>query len=164
MNVVFLDYDGVVNTPRWDKDENGKWHCRYNFPIDGKVNNEGAVQWISEFCEKYNYSIVVTSTWREWGNYQICLRNAGLRDNIEILGGVPVLRKKRHFEIEAYLEEHPEIENYLIFDDENTIYELRTHLVLCNCDEGFGLREYREAERLHRLFTKESLSKGTNND
>ena len=59
--VLFLDYDGVVNTPMWN--EKGTI-CRYNMPKDGKVNNFQAVQWISEFCQKFHFQIVVTSTWR----------------------------------------------------------------------------------------------------
>lgn len=45
--VIFLDYDGVVNTPMWDTD--GK-HCSYAHPGDNKVNNFQAVQWLSEAC------------------------------------------------------------------------------------------------------------------
>lgn len=61
--VIFLDYDGVVNIPKWEN-RNGKWHCRYSNVLDGKVNDEQAVQWVSEFCQKYGFGIVVSSTWR----------------------------------------------------------------------------------------------------
>lgn len=54
MNVLFLDYDGVVNTPMWDDD--GK-RCTFNFPSDNKVNNFQCVQWVSEFCQRYDYKI-----------------------------------------------------------------------------------------------------------
>ena len=74
MNVVFLDYDGVVNTPLWDSE--GKY-CTYGFPEDNKVNNFQCVQWVSEFCQKFRYSIVVTSTWRFESNYKECLINGG---------------------------------------------------------------------------------------
>ncbi len=88
MNVLFLDYDGVVNTPMWD--ETGE-KCTYNFPQDNKVNNFQCVQWVSEFCQKYGYSIVVSSSWRNRENYRECLLNGGLRDGIEILGKTPNL-------------------------------------------------------------------------
>ena len=74
MNVVFLDFDGVVNTPWWSRDESGDLKCKYNFPFDGKVNNWQAVQWVSEFCEKYNYDIVISSTWRKEG-LKVCFEN-----------------------------------------------------------------------------------------
>ena len=56
LNVVFLDYDGVVNTPMWEL-RDGKWKYRHHQTYDGKVNNQQAVQWVSEFCEKYGYDI-----------------------------------------------------------------------------------------------------------
>lgn len=36
MNIVFLDYDGVVNTPMWSDD--GKY-CRYGMPSDNKFKD-----------------------------------------------------------------------------------------------------------------------------
>lgn len=150
MNVVFLDYDGVVNTPMWDAE--GK-RCRFNFPEDNKVNNFQSVQWVSEFCEKLGYSIVVTSTWRIDPNYEACLKNGGLREGIEIVGKTPSLRSEpRGEEIKAYLTSHPEIESFLIFDDEDDMGELRDHLVLCDTNRGFGLPDYYAAVRLHEHF------------
>lgn len=46
------------------------------------------------FCLKYNYSIVVTSTWRFDKNYKECLINVGLRPGIEILGRTKEIRNK----------------------------------------------------------------------
>lgn len=159
MNVVFLDYDGVVNTPMWDAD--GK-HCRFNFPEDNSVNNFQCVQWVSEFCQKYGYSVVVSSTWRMDKNYIDCLRNGGLREGVEVVGKTPVHRHDhatRGGEIDAYLKEHPEINRFLIFDDEDDFDyfpELREHLVLCDTDLGFGLTEFYKAERLHEKLENES--------
>ena len=65
--VLFLDYDGVVNTLMWN--DKGT-RVSYNFPKDNKVNNFQAVQWVSEFCLKCKYDIVVTSSWREDSNYK----------------------------------------------------------------------------------------------
>ena len=64
MNILFLDYDGVVNTPQWRPHpvDPSRMLCTYNFPRDNKVNDFQCVQWISEFCQKYDYSIVVTSS------------------------------------------------------------------------------------------------------
>ena len=90
MNVVFLDYDGVVNNIIWDPE---KGRADYSHPFMGKVNNFQACQWLSEFCEKYDYKIVVTSSWRLYPNYKECLIAGGLRDDIEILTIDPALRK-----------------------------------------------------------------------
>ena len=155
MNVVFLDYDGVVNTPMWD--EEGK-HCRFNFPEDNKVNNFQSVQWVSEFCEQYGYGIVVSSTWRFDDNYIECLVNGGLRSGIEIVGKTPIIKDgTRGDEIEAYLMGHPEVEFFLIFDDENDVELYDDHLVLCDTDRGFGLAEYYEAGSMHDEMRRKKL-------
>lgn len=151
MNVVFLDYDGVVNTPMWDPE--GK-RCTYGFPQDNKVNNFQCVQWVSEFCQKHNYSIVVSSTWRFDKNYKECLINGGLRAGIEILGRTDHIPcSTRGAEIHKYLTEHPEITTFLIFDDENDMDDLADHLVLCDSEIGFGIHELCAAERLHKKLT-----------
>lgn len=145
INVVFLDYDGVVNTPMWNKDGT---NCTFNFPEDGKVNNFQCVQWVSEFCQKFNYEIVVSSTWREDDNYKECLINGGLRKGIEILGATPHLPwESRGAEIKEYLKAHPEIENFLIFDDDDDMDNLKDHLIRSDTNVGFGLNEYNKAAR-----------------
>lgn len=159
MNVIFLDYDGVVNIAMWDAA--GK-HCKYNFPSDNKVNNYQAVQWVSEFCQKYNYDIVVSSSWRNHSNYRECLINGGLRDGIVILGKTgEIFDGTRGDEIREYLNKHPEIENYLIFDDEDDFdEELHGHFVLCDPDVGFNLEKYCIAARLHEYFNNKKLAGG----
>jgi len=147
MNVVFLDYDGVVNTAMWD--DNGI-DCRFNFPSDNKVNNFQAVQWVSEFCERYNYDIVVTSTWRVYDNYIECLRNGGLRGGIAVLGRTPEIHGgTRGDEVMAYLQEHTEIDNFIIFDDYSDMGCLSDHLILCDTRVGFGMPEFYKALELH---------------
>lgn len=150
MNIVFLDYDGVVNTPMWNEDGT---QCRYNFPSDHAVNNFQAVQWVSEFCQKYDYSIVVTSTWRMDDNYDICLFNGGLRPGICLRGRTKVLHGTRGEEIELYLKEHPEVTGYLIFDDEADLTEAqKDRLVKTNGDVGFAEYDFKHAVRLHKKF------------
>lgn len=153
MNVIFLDYDGVVNTPMWDK--NGK-RCTYAFPSDNKVNNFQAIQWVSEFCQKFNYSIVVSSSWRTHKNYKECLINGGLREGIEILGCTPRLPDGcRGDEIRQYLNEHPEVTNFIILDDDTDMGDLSNHLIECYRDAGFNLSEYIRAEKLHEKLKGE---------
>lgn len=154
MNVVFLDFDGVINIPWWHKDDNGVWQNDYNFPLDGTANNTQAVQWVSEFCEKYNYSIVVSSTWRYNDfDYTKCLYDSGLRENIKVIGRTP--RKddfERGDEITAYLNVHPEVNNYLIFDDDTDMTIHIDRLVKCDGVVGFTLNSYNHAVSLHNAF------------
>ncbi|MBQ3048773.1 MAG: hypothetical protein IJC94_02340 [Oscillospiraceae bacterium] len=145
MNVLFLDYDGVVNTKMWDKE--GKI-CRYNYPEDGSVNNFQSVQWVSEFCDRCGYSIVVTSTWAMHENYAECLRRGGLRDSIKILGKIDnysTIEEK----ITAYLNKHPEIYKYIIFDDKRIKGKHSLKFVWCDSRVGFSERDYIKALKIH---------------
>lgn len=154
MKVIFLDYDGVVNTPMWSG-RNGVFRCQFGFPCDNKVNNWQAVQWVSEFCEKYKYDIVVSSTWRLDDNYKDCLINGGLRDGIKILGRTPVIYDgTRGDEISAWLSDHPEVDGYLIFDDEKDVVGHMTRLVQCDTGHGFGEREFNLAVTLDGALNK----------
>ncbi len=145
MKIIFLDYDGVVNTLIWD--ESGK--CGYNFPDDGKVNNYQAVMWLNELCKKTGAKIVVSSTWRYTCHdisYQDCLYNGGLNKNIEIIGCTERFgNETRTAEIKSYLYKHPEIKDYVILDDEDVS---DSHFVKCNANYGFGIEEFFKAKTL----------------
>ena len=139
--VLFLDYDGVVNTLMWN--EKGT-KTSYNFPRDKKVNNFQAVQWVSEFCIKCKFDIVITSTWREERNYKECLIGGGLRSGIEILGCTKLMPDKtRGEEIQDYLDTHPEIKYYIIVDDiDDFLPHQQSHFVKVNGNYGFFQPEY----------------------
>lgn len=134
----------------WNEDGT---HCRYNFPGDNKVNHFQAVQWISEFCLEYDYKIVVSSTWRMDDNYKECLINGGLREGIEILGRTKRLGLMRGEEIDIYLRDHPEIDGYIIIDDD---YDFLKHqhdrVVETRGDVGFMEYDYYKACRIHNKF------------
>jgi hypothetical protein len=165
-NVVFLDYDGVVNRKMWTK-VGDRWECCWAYPEDGAVNDPQAVQWVSEFCERFDYGIVVNSTWREQPNWESCLRAAGLRDRVTILGATSLPLRSKEDEISDYLSEHPEIESYLVFSDDTTLMKTREedelsiyweedeplvhgdHLVRCQREYGFGEKEYATAVAMH---------------
>lgn len=155
MNVVFLDFDGVVNIPMWRRSVSGEFDCDYSTPQKGVVNHYQAIQWVSEFCQKYGYDIVVSSTWRyfEEFDYAKCLYHSGLRNSIKVLGATPINREgQRGDEITAWLNEHPEVENYLIFDDDSDMGTHMDRLVKCNCHVGFMIPEYDEAKSKHEKF------------
>ena len=158
LNILFLDYDGVVNIPMWSND--GK-RCRYNSPSDNAVNNFQACQWISELCEKYDYKIVVTSTWRFSPNYKECLYNGGLRDTVKVIGRVISSKDgNREHEIQQFLDEHQDIDNFIIIDDD-IIKGFNSHFVKCRTDCGFNQYEFSQAVDCHK---SQELRKQVNNN
>ncbi len=148
INVLFLDYDGVVNVPMWN---NEGTKCEYGYPRQGKVNNFQACQWVSEFCQKFNYKIVVISTWRKRDNYKECLYNGGLRKTIDIIGKTECLYPQtRGDEIRDWLSKHPEVDKFIIFDDE-TIDGLEDKQILCTNSYGFGEDEFNKAATIIKI-------------
>ena len=139
----------------WNEDGT---HCSYGWSKQGKVNNFQAVQWLSEACQKFGFDIVVTSTWRKWDNYKECLINGGLRKGIEVLGKTPVFgTRPRGAEIKAYILEHPEIQYYIIVDDEaDMLPEQISNFIMTDGDCGFTLKDF---IRFDEIF-KRDLERG----
>lgn len=158
INVVFLDFDGVVNTPMW-RNINGKLRTKYNFPENGSVNNWQACQWLSKFCKERGYSIVVSSTWRKSGleTCRKCLYNGGVWQSIPIIDKTPVLDTKRGYEIQNWLDTQVEkgikIKRWIIIDDEDDMVskEQFDRLVLCRHDAGYLMHDMHESERIHLM-------------
>ncbi len=155
-NILFLDFDGVINVSWWNTDKRGKFRAYYNFPEDGCVNHTQAVQWVSEFCEKFNYDIVVSSTWRkdltikELGE---CLKKSGLREGINVIDITPILDDKdRGDEITMWLKAHPEVKNYIIFDDDSDMTCHTNRLIQTRNDVGFMLDDFYRAATIHNAF------------
>ena len=146
MKIIFLDYDGVVNTVYFDSPDKKP---KYNWPNDNKVNNIQAIGWLNELYEIYSYSIVVSSTWRSKENYKECLYNAGLNPNIEILGKTPNLTDYdnnlcRGDEIQTWLDHHKdlEIEDFIILDDCENMGHLKLHYIQTDTMLGFTYYDF----------------------
>lgn len=161
MNIVFLDFDGVINTPN-AYDVNKSFRDIPNQPNDGKVNNYNAIQLLNKLCKEYKLSIVVTcKNWRnkkekdEKGEYILraykrILYNSGLDDYVYIYGNTPATDFNKDMEIKIFLEKHKEIEKFIILEDckDEISRELQDFMVLCNKEKGFTRKEYEQAIKL----------------
>ena len=150
-NLIFLDYDGVVNIPIFEPESE---HSRFYYPKDNKVNHYQACRWLSLLCLETNSSIVVTSTWRKWENYEECLRNGGLLPEVNILDAVPILNfdcATRGKEIKQWMHDNTyEFDKFVIIDDEDDLEfeDLKSRLVLCKTMVGFTYYEYIQAKQM----------------
>ena len=147
MKIIFLDYDGVVNT-LWFQDVNGE--PDFNFPKHDRVNNTQAIAWLNKLCRETEARIVVTSTWRMDDNYKECLYNAGLNKNIEILGKTDNLGTRRGIEIQKWLDDNKSlnIESFVILDDDKDMEHLVNHLVSTNTFIGISYIDYEKAKQI----------------
>ena len=144
--IIFLDFDGVVNTiyyryyPRFKKEIFG-----YAHEEDGFVNNRQAIEWLNELYFHYNYDIVVTSTWRTYCDYRKILYNSGLNRMINILGATPKINNIRGDEIAQWIIDNNEQDrDIIILDDDEDMGILKTSLIKCDPYLGITLHEYTE--------------------
>lgn len=120
MKIIFLDIDGVLNVYSHDYDEYGSQFHKH------------LVENLQKVVEETDAKIVISSTWRYSGlqTMKDMWRNRDLPgDVIDITPDCNNLLDEglfesldsidRGHEIEYCLNKHPEVENYVIFDDDN---------------------------------------------
>ena len=173
MNVIFLDFDGVINTN----------YYRSNEQIEEKIKI------LSDICHTYNCKVVIEASAKraineetleidsdaEWVNFLFKLFD---KYDIEVIGRTPNVKKYtkndrccylsmwKEDEIRLYLYRHPEIDHYCIIDDDDLtsmhrksdLDKVRDHLVVTKdfLDTDFkseGLQPY------HKELVKEILEK-----
>ena len=117
MKVIFLDIDGVLNLYCESRDEYGC--CFHSHLVDN----------LRRLIDKTGAKIVISSTWRfsglvimkeMWEKRNLPGEVVGITPNFMIHYGTTLCRGK---EISAYLEENPEIESYVILDDDTDMEE-----------------------------------------
>lgn len=149
MRILFLDFDGVISTNRaylangslgiTDHDE------RWIDPI--------ATTMIADLCARYNYQIVVTSTWRKFGKERctVALKRANIwmhhdwRTKEIWPKGPNSSAGSRPAEIEEWLSRNP-CESYLIIDDDgfNWLPEQAERWIKTDTCNGFSTENYEQ--------------------
>lgn len=132
-NIVFLDFDGVLNLDITN--------YTGNFKAKEPMYN------LNKFCLENEFKIVVSSSWRKSLNYKEVLYESGLNKNIQILGATEILEKDRESEIIDYLEKHQNINKFIILDD-GDFNELKKYQVQTIFAKGFDKQKYEEAKCL----------------
>ena len=171
MNVIFLDIDGVLNSPNYTKkykEMKTKKERTY------KNIDDNALNYLKELQNRYDAKIVLTSTWRKWRNlisidkFKKSIKEDPITEDerTEDYANLRTLYEKlrleydldlddmtddlqnRMLEIQLYLLLHREIEKFVILDDddENLTEMFEEQFVQC-CTEGdsFGEKEFEQA-------------------
>ena len=144
MNVIFLDFDGVLDTIHYTSTE----------------DIERRIKILADVCKEFNCKIVIEASAKiaidentmeieegaEWVKYLFSLFN---KYNIEVIGRTPDVKKYtqndksgylemwKEDEIRLYLMRHPEIDHYCVIDDDDLasmhrksdLDKVRNHLV-----------------------------------
>lgn len=143
MKVIFLDFDGVITT------QESKWKIDYS-----------RLDKINEICKKCNANIVVSSSWRIGYRGDITKFCKEFPEDFRVKANSPVLvgilnefisylygmtdskGLCRGEEIKRWLDEHDEVENYIILDDDSDMLdEQLLHFVQTDTYEGITDRE-----------------------
>ncbi len=136
MNVIFLDFEGVLFT----LDEYKKsFDHEHNMPYD---EIEKRVKILAEICKEYNCKVVIEASQKtaldeetmeisEWAPWLKRLFNMFKQYGIDCIGRTPEVPRRlsdcaelpmwKEDEIRLYLLRHPEIEHYCVIDDDDAI-------------------------------------------
>ena len=142
MKVIFLDIDGVLNS---EKTFMRNYYIKKDKGIRPEDIDEEKVEYLSRIVKETNSSVVLSSSWRIFFNFvdNELLPSPGHEDavclyNLLLKYDIPLIDKtgrdadaKREEEIKEYLDNHKDIENYLILDDEcfNLNEEMNKHYI-----------------------------------
>lgn len=114
MKVVFLDFDGVLNSQRYVR-EHG----------DGMAIDPSRLSLLRQVIDATGAQIVLSTSWRvHWDQDPARCNETGALINdlfaqygLQILDKTPQLRTRREQEIKSWLDRHPETENFVVLDD-----------------------------------------------
>lgn len=112
MRVLFLDIDGVLNSHRTVVALNGYPHDVT--PAGLAQFDMVAVALLRGLCKVGDIKVVLSSTWRLDPNW----KDIGPALGLPIISCTPSLVGPRGKEIEAWLNHHPEVDGYVILDDD----------------------------------------------
>ena len=150
--VLFLDVDGVICTDRayyasgQDKD---KSILRTWDPV--------SINLVSRLCQDFDLEVVVSSTWRQRYDVPLILLTHGFRGNFHKDDKTPLVARfsgpSRGEEIASWLEDHPEVKNFIILDDEYIGQkELQPYHVQTDSNDGILTKHYDQAVYILKRF------------
>lgn len=149
MKVIFLDFDGVITIPP-------KWYLKAD-----------KIKWVKKIVDETEAKIVVSSSWRMESVEETIDKMIGIPkrcphnkmfnwfiDNLYDVTPWVGLGGGRGGQIQKYLNEHPEIENYVIIDDDSDMWDSQLyHFVQTNFEDGITETEANRAIKvLNKLF------------
>lgn len=155
MKVIFLDVDGVLNSEMSrNKDKSSNW-------MENEVS-EIHLKELKRIVEETGAKIVLSSSWRidhpkHTGRdkivdplLKVLVTKMGIY-GLEIMDVTPdLLGKARGFEIKSWLDEHSEVEKFVILDDDRDMLEEQMPYFV-NTTFKFGLTDILSVKAINIL-------------
>lgn len=164
-NVIFLDIDGVLNS------EDSTDRIGHIKGISDKY-----IKILKDIVDIFNADIILSSSWKSYWNKDLINSNTDIHNYGKYINeklnkfGLKISDKtedynwsKRPIEILSYLSSHPEIENYIILDDEDfnwSHFGIDSHWIdTTNSDKYYG--DFRDdgLKEEHLEYIKNNLIK-----
>jgi hypothetical protein len=146
MKIIFLDFDGVLNSVRSAHAFGGyPWNIN---PESIKQFDPIALTTIRNFCNDYDIKIVVSSTWRK----SFSPEDLGKALDLPIIDKTPDfhMSRSRGLEIQSWFVNNPGEYEYAIIDDDSDMLETQlTRFIQTDPYEGFG---WKNLMQLYSLF------------
>ena len=144
MKVIFLDIDGVMNSEDWYNEHLGEGDIDYR-----------AVKLLKLYIEKHDLHIVISSSWRDVTLKQTLLAFAEtpMIDVINrIIGQTPHRYDgNRGKEIEMWLADRPEVDEFSIIDDDDFDIHQKDHLVKTDYMHGLIQEDLEKCSNILKL-------------
>lgn len=147
MKVIFLDIDGVLNCASTQRRLRGS-----------PFVDEDKLLLLKDLVEKTGAELVLSSTWRLGLLYPDVAAFTADADalveefhkyGLSLYDSTPRLSdKQRGHEIAAWLEKNPDIERFVILDDDSDMAHLKEHLVQTSWLTGLQLSHIKKAINL----------------
>lgn len=150
-NIIFLDFDGVVNTIYWGQGPDGVYNQNAFKSGHQELNNKQAIGWLNELYRQCPYDIVVSSTWRlgmSVEELQLLLLKSGFNPEIRVIGKTPILHTERGEEIQQWIDENEFTGKFIIMDDDSDMCHLKDKLVQTNTYIGITFYDFQKALKL----------------
>ena len=143
--VLFLDIDGVLNS---------KFYYKYIYKPEegGSRFDPYCVILVKKLVEEFSLKVVISSTWRD-GAMNRLMKELEENDFLEHLHEdwlTPVVRPaSRGKEIKLWLDNHSDVNNYLIIDDNHNLLDNQlSKFVQTSAFLGMVQKSYNEARNL----------------
>ena len=151
MKIIFLDFDGVLNSS-----EHMATLTNESLSIEHKQLDRKAVGRLNWITDEMGAKIVISSTWRilhKIDELKEFLKMAGCTG--QVIGVTPKLGKHRGLEIKQWLDEHPNVESFVILDDDSDMDGVMEHLV--KTEWKLGLQDEHVKLAIKMLSQKSSM-------
>lgn len=140
VKICFLDFDGVITAT----------HRAF---LAGMDYDPIAASILNRALKEGGYKIVVSSTWRLgeprltlWTYLKLMGITVGLHEDYKT---TEVHNRIRGNQIKEWLSHHPEVDDYIIIDDDcDMLEEQMSRFIHCDGAEGFGAKDYKKMKEM----------------